>query len=120
MFARSLLAALLILAALPARANDLAGTWLSGDGAVRVRVAPCGAAWCATFLHVSRADGSAIAGERLVFDIHRRGGRWVGTAYDPQRGVTLTAQIESDGDRLQASGCIVGSTLCRTMIWVRP
>lgn len=114
----SVLAGLAVFAA-PARADLTVGVWARGDGAAKVRVSPCGDALCAVNVWI-RNPGSENVGDRLIMKLRTvRPGVMEGSAYDPQRNLTLSSQITLDGDRMVTRGCVLGGLICRTASWTR-
>lgn len=115
-----LLSAGLPAAAGPARADDIFGTWKRGDGKALVKIAPCGDAICATNLWIKdpRAQNENV-GDRLVFRIAEKGGRWDGTAYDPQRKLSFTAKLEAGAATMTTTGCMLAGIVCNTTRWTR-
>lgn len=117
-----LVSAALLTFAVPAAADtdDIFGTWLRSDAAARVRMAPCGDAICAINVWIRDADKQdENVGDRLVFRIARKADAWHGTAYDPRRGLNLTATLKASGDRMETTGCALGGIICRTTQWTR-
>lgn len=103
-----------------AAASDIFGTWLRDDGNARVRVAPCGAAICATNLWIRdpKKQGEKV-GDRLEFNIRQAAEGWRGQAYDPQRKLTFSATLSAEGDAMTTKGCMVAGLICRTTTWQR-
>ena len=102
-----------------AAASDLFGQWQRGDGNVRIRIASCGDALCATNTWVRDQASGEKVGEKLVFSISQKGDGWAGSAYDPQRKLTLSARLKVIGNRLVSSGCAFGGIICRSVDWTR-
>ena len=122
MHARFLAACTLIVAGTPvaASADDIYGTWMRGDGAAHVRIGPCGDAICATNTWIRNPDqqGEKV-GDRLIFKIHPDKQGWSGTAYDPQRQLSISARLKAAGGHLTTSGCVMGGMLCKSTRWTR-
>jgi uncharacterized protein (DUF2147 family) len=112
-----------LLAADPAVAGDdgIFGTWIRGDGAAHVRIAPCGTEICATNLWIKDPQKqNERIGDRLIFKIAPNGDEWAGSAYDPQRRLSLSARLKVLArDRMMSSGCVLGGLLCRATQWTR-
>lgn len=103
-----------------AASDGIFGAWLRDDGAARVMVAPCGGAICATnvWIRNPQEQGEKV-GDRLVFHIKPTSDEWTGSAYDPQRKLSLSARLKALGDRMTTSGCVLGGLFCRTTKWTR-
>ena len=122
-------AVLLLVVSLPAAAGsaqagntagDIFGTWKRGDGKALVRIAPCGGAICATNIWIkdARAQNENV-GDRLVFRIAQDGGRWHGTAYDPQRKLSFSAKLKAEAETMTTTGCMLAGIVCNTTRWTR-
>lgn len=103
-----------------AATNDIFGTWIREDGAARVRIAICGDAICATNLWIKNPErqGEKV-GDRLVFKIVPKEAGWVGSAYDPQRKLSLSARLKVNGDGMVSIGCVMVGLLCKSTKWTR-
>jgi uncharacterized protein (DUF2147 family) len=108
------------IAALPscAFANTLLGDWQRGDGNVRIRIAACGDSLCATNTWVKDSSGEKV-GEKLIFAVTQQGDGWAGSAYDPQRKLTISTKLKVIGKRLTSSGCVLSGVICRSVDWMR-
>ncbi|MBB5751513.1 DUF2147 domain-containing protein [Prosthecomicrobium pneumaticum] len=118
---RPLLAFAVALVAGPAIAAepDPRGIWARDDGNARVRIAPCGAALCATNLWIRDTSKGEAVGDVLIMDVEPAGATLRGTAQDPKRGLRYSIRISRSGDRLQTRGCMLGGLLCKTVGWSR-
>jgi uncharacterized protein (DUF2147 family) len=108
--------------AVPASAapDDIFGTWQRGDGAAHVKVASCGDAICATNVWIKDPNKQdENVGDRLVFKIMPKRNEWVGSAYDPRRGLNLKAILKASGGSMVTTGCVLGGLLCRSTKWTR-
>lgn len=120
-------AALVAMAALPApgaaAADGIAGAqaeWARDDGQVRARIAPCGAAICATNTWVRNPEGDERVGDKLVMTLTPVDStHWTGTAFDPKRHLTFSMAMSVAGDRLTTHGCVLAGILCRDVGWTR-
>jgi uncharacterized protein (DUF2147 family) len=93
---------------------------MRGDGAARVKMAPCGEAICATNVWIKDpVKQSEKVGDRLVFKIAQKGDGWTGSGYDPQRKLSLSATIKAYGDNMTTTGCVLGGMICRSTQWTR-
>jgi uncharacterized protein (DUF2147 family) len=109
------------IAALPssAFANTLLGDWQRGDGNVRIRIAACGESLCATNTWVKDSGSGEKVGEKLIFAVTQQRDGWVGSAYDPQRKLTISTKLKVIGKRLTSSGCVLSGVICRSVDWMR-
>lgn len=109
------------IAALPscAFANTLLGDWQRGDGNVRIRIAACGESLCATNTWVKDSGSGEKVGEKLIFAVTQQGDGWSGSAYDPQRKLTISTKLKVIGKRLTSSGCVLSGVICRSVDWMR-
>lgn len=121
MFLKSMLAAIMSVVTFHnAFASDLFGQWRRGDGNVQIRIAACGAALCATNTWVRDETGREKVGEKLIFkNLSQNSDGWVGSAYDPQRNLTVSTRLKLVGNRLVSSGCVLGGVICRSVDWTR-
>lgn len=111
---------LLGLAAAPALAQDVTGTWLRETGASRVRFAKCGEAMCGTISWLRDPSGPAKLGQRIFYDMKSSGaGKWSGSAFNPEDGKTYSGTMSLAGDTLTTSGCVFGGMICRSVKWSR-
>lgn len=101
-------------------ASDPSGVWMRGDGNARVRIAPCGGNICATNVWIGDTSGGENVGDRLVLTVSAGNeGKLVGTAYDPQRGLTYSMEMTIKPRQLQTRGCVLGGLLCKSVNWSR-
>jgi uncharacterized protein (DUF2147 family) len=108
------------LSAACAFADDIFGTWMRDDKAARVTVAECGTSICATNVWIRDPQRQhEKVGDRLVFQVRRRGDSWTGTAHDPQRDLNFSATLHAEGAEMTTRGCMFGGLVCRTTNWVR-
>jgi uncharacterized protein (DUF2147 family) len=119
------LAAALVLAISPAFAQsgpdygDALGNWSRDDGNAKVRLAPCGAALCATNTWIKDPASSEKVGDRLEMTLRPSGAQsWKGTAYDPQRQKTYDMTMSLKGGKLNTRGCLL-TVLCKNVGWTR-
>lgn len=116
-----LFAAALLLAASPALADPVEGTWKTrpdDNGHFgHVRIQPCGPAFCGTLVAAFDGAGTEIAspniGKRIVWDMAALGGGAYGDGkvWSPDRDKTYNAKMQLTGDSLAVSGCVMG--ICR-------
>ncbi|MBV9556224.1 MAG: DUF2147 domain-containing protein [Pseudolabrys sp.] len=113
-------AALACMLTTPAHAGDIFGTWMRGDNAARVTIAPCGNHICATNVWIRDPAGqNEKAGDKLVFQISQKDGGWSGTANDPQRGLNFDATLQAEGNSMTTRGCMLAGMACKTTHWTR-
>lgn len=101
--------------------DEIFGNWSRGDGAARVKVAPCGSGnICATNIWIKDpVSQKEKVGDKLIFTIKADNEAWAGSAYDPQRKLNLSAKLKASGDSMVTTGCIVGGLICRSTQWAR-
>lgn len=129
---KMLFTACLLLAATPALAQDVKGTWLSESGETRVKIAECGASLCGTitWLKDPRKDvqnekeslrSRDLVGVRMMYDIKPNGtNAWAGKLYNITDGKTYTGKMETSGaSALKLSGCVLGGLICKSQTWSR-
>ena len=134
---RTAVAALIAAAALagPALADsqgDLAGiggVWRNPKNSVHVRISPCGDSACGVVVWASpkaQADArkggtESLVGPQLFRNFApQKAGVWRGKVFVPDLNMTLTGIAEPRGaDALRARGCLLGSVLCKSQVWVR-
>ncbi|MCU4180385.1 DUF2147 domain-containing protein [Bosea sp. BH3] len=118
---RSGCAALALLAGIAtASAQEVAGVWERETGASRVRFAKCGEALCGTIAWLKDANGPAKLGQRIFYDMKPNGGgKWSGSAFNPEDGKTYSGTMTLSGETLTTAGCILGGLICRSVKWSR-
>ena len=106
MHSRLFIAAAALLALAPpvlAQPDDIFGNWSRGDGAARVKVAPCGGNICAINTWIKDPAGQKEkVGDRLIFT-----------------NLTFSAKLKATGDSMVTTGCIVGGLICRSTRWTK-
>jgi uncharacterized protein (DUF2147 family) len=103
-----------------AGSDDIFGDWSRDDGAARVKVANCGGNICATNTWIKDpVKQDEKAGDVLIFTIKPANGEWSGSAYDPQRRLTISAKLKATGESMATTGCIVGGLICRSTRWAK-
>jgi uncharacterized protein (DUF2147 family) len=120
---RALITMLICAAASVAAASEardgIIGDWARGDGAARVRIAPCGGALCAINTWIKDPSGGEHVGDRLVMKVSGGGSSMSGTAYDPQRKLSYSLQIDYGAQSMQTRGCVLAGIVCKTVGWTR-
>ncbi len=67
----------LLLTTAPGLADEVLGTWLRDNGALKVKFEPCGDAVCGNVVWLKPgSESKAKIGQRLCFDMHRHAPRW--------------------------------------------
>ncbi|MCH9807746.1 MAG: DUF2147 domain-containing protein [Alphaproteobacteria bacterium] len=95
------------------------GNWSRGDGNARVRVDKCGSKICATNTWI-RNPGQEQVGHVLVMDIKKKTNTtWKGTAYDPQRKISVSMELSVGEQSMTTSGCVFAGMLCHSTNWTR-
>ena len=102
-------------------ADDVVGTWLRDNGAVRVKFEPCGDAICGNIVWLkSGSDSKAKVGQRIFFDMRPDGANsWTGKAANPDNGSIYSGKMSVEGSTLSTSGCIIGGLICKSANWKR-
>lgn len=95
------------------------GTWARGDGDTKVRIAPCGGAICATNIWIRDPASSEKVGDVLEMKLSGEGSVFKGTAYDKQRNLTLTFEMDIANNSLTTKGCVLGGFICKSAAWSR-
>ncbi|WP_158011612.1 DUF2147 domain-containing protein [Sphingomonas turrisvirgatae] len=121
------MAALLAGAAPPQQGIE--GVYQNAHRTIRLRLAPCGDALCATVVWATdkaRADarkgsGRELIGSQLLTDLRPTGpGKWRGKAYVPDLDRRATATVvRTRVDELRVSGCVLGGLICQSRHWGR-
>lgn len=106
----------------PAKASNdrIVGNWARGDGDARVRIAPCGDALCAinTWIRDEAKSGEHV-GDRLVMKVSGDGESLSGTAYDPQRQLSYSLEINVGSQSMRTRGCVLAGIVCKSVEWTR-
>ena len=123
-----------------ASAADPFGTWLTGDGKARVRLAPCGGAVCGSIVSLKEpidpetgrpktdkhnADAGKrsrpMIGVRIVLGMKPSGAdKWAGQVYNAEDGKTYTGYLTLTGaSTLRLEGCVLGGLICKSQNWTR-
>ncbi len=96
------------------------GNWARSDGKTRIRVEPCGAAFCGVNTWVRHGDSGEKVGDTLVANLKEAGAdRWSGAAFDRRRNRHYTMRVHVVGRRMTTEGCILGGMMCQSMGWSR-
>jgi len=132
LLASTLVAGMLAAAmAAPARAQEMAGTYLSQSGETRVRMSPCGGGFCGTIVWVSKPGNDVnnpdaakrdrpLVGLQMISNMKPNGsGGYTGSLYDYTSGKTYSGKATPTAGGLQLSGCVLGGLICRSQSWTR-
>ena len=111
----------LLLTTAPSLADEVLGTWLRDNGALKVEFEPCGDAVCGNVVWLKPgSESKAKVGQRLFFDMHPDGiNSWTGKAAAPDDGSIYSGKMSIEGATLSTSGCIVGGLICKSANWKR-
>jgi uncharacterized protein (DUF2147 family) len=114
-----------------AQAQDASGTYLSQSGETRVRISPCGAAFCGVIVWVSKPGNDVnnpdaakrdrpLVGIPMIYGMKSTGaGAYTGKLYNYLNGKTYTGKLKVSGSELELSGCVLGGLLCQSQTWKR-
>lgn len=117
--ALAILTLVLLATSAPAIAQSPYGIWARGDGNTRVKIAPCGAKICATNTWIRNRSTEKV-GHVLVMKVKKiAAGLWKGSAYDPQRKLTISMQMKVRRRSMITSGCVIAGLLCKSTNWTR-
>jgi uncharacterized protein (DUF2147 family) len=127
-----LIALLAFLLAPPALAGDPQGVWLNDAQTLRMRISPCGAAFCGTlvWLREPRNDGynpdpvkrgQPLLGMRLLSGMMPTNApnEWKGSAYGPEDGRTYVETMTLKNGSLLTQGCVAGGAICHSAAWTK-
>jgi uncharacterized protein (DUF2147 family) len=132
-----LAAAALVWSAVPSKARDAFGLWLTKDRDAKVRIADCGGSLCGTIVWLSQPidkETKKPATDKMNPDPARRSrpmlgirifgmqpagaNRWTGTIYNADDGKTYSGSLELlDPSRLKIEGCL--GPFCDHEVWTR-
>lgn len=103
----------------PSVADEVLGTWLRDNGALRVKFETCGDAICGNIVWLKPgSDSKAKVGQRLFFEMQPTGANsWTGKAANPDSGSIYSGKMSVKGSALNTSGCIVGGLICKSANW---
>jgi len=118
---------LLMLTAIPApllassaAATQLTGNWTRDDGAVRIKIAPCGANLCAVNTWVKNPNGKEHVGDELILTLQPVSDSVLkGQAYDVRRKMQFNMTITVQSASMRTSGCVVLGIVCKSVDWSR-
>lgn len=102
-----------------AESEGILGNWARGDGNARVRIAPCGGALCAINTWIGDPSSGEHVGDRLVMKVTGSGPSMSGTAYDPQRKLNYSLEINYGPQSMKTRGCVLAGIVCKSISWTR-
>jgi len=125
------------LAVVPAEAEDMIGTWLTGQGDAHIKLSKCNAKMCATIAWIKNPIDAKtgkppvddknpdpakrsrkLLGLRIFAMDEEPGGAWSGPIYNADDGMTYKGRLSPHGDNeLEVQGC--AGTLCGSEVWTR-
>lgn len=131
--------ALACLFALPARAAEPVGVWLTEGGRSRIRIADCAGALCGTIVWLKEPNDAQgrpktdrnnadpalrnrpLIGLTILISMKPNGpDKWSGQVYNAEDGKTYTANLMSQGpNAVRLEGCVFGGLICKGQTWSR-
>jgi uncharacterized protein (DUF2147 family) len=123
-----------------ALAADPIGTWLTQNGASRIRLADCGGAVCGTIVWLKEPNdpdtgkpkldknnsdaskrGRPLIGVQIVLGMKAAGAdKYSGQVYNAEDGKTYSGNLTySGGNSLQLQGCALGGLVCKGQTWTK-
>ena len=125
------------LAILPAKAQDMTGTWLTAQGDAHIKLSKCSAKMCATIAWLKNpvdaktgrppADDKnpdpakrsrKLLGLRIFAMDPEPSGAWTGPIYNADDGMTYRGRLSPRGDNeVEVQGC--AESLCGSEVWTR-
>jgi len=115
------------LAAASAPAASIDGHWMNPAHTVIVRLGPCGNQLCGTVTWATeqaqkdaRTGVDKLVGAQLLTGFQQsKKGYWKGKIFVPDLNIRVTGKIQPLGARqLRVSGCALGTSLCRSQVWI--
>lgn len=121
----------------PAGAAEPAGVWLSADGDVKMKVAPCGGGICSTVAWLKSPNDASgkpktdknnpdtskrnrpIMGSPIIVGMKPDGAnKWSGHIYNAEDGKTYSGSFKLTGaNSAEIEGCV--AIFCKTKAWTR-
>jgi uncharacterized protein (DUF2147 family) len=127
--------------ALPARAADPTGVWLTDEDDARVRIYAFGQALCGTVLSLKEPNDPEtgkpkldkfnkdpskrtrpVVGSALMSGLNPKGApdQWEGSLYNPEDGNTYIGILTLESLlTLKLQGCVLGGLICKSETWKR-
>ena len=106
-----------------ASAAPIEGQWKNPKGTLTVKVAPCGAAYCATIASASQRnrEKGRTPGTRVLTDLKPIGnGTYKGRAFEPHRDIAGSATVRQAGpDVMIVRACAIAGVICKEQRWRR-
>lgn len=107
------LAAAIAMAATPALADSIVGTWLRPSTNTLVNFAPCGADFCGT------VRNGEFRGQSIGTMSGGDDGRYNGRITDLSNGNSYRGKARVSGNTMKLQGCVAGGLICRGEDWQR-
>ena len=85
----------------------------------KVKIAPCGGKLCATNTWIRPGTSGEKAGDVLVMSVKKDGEAYTGSAFDPQRNLTVSMTMTVKPQTMVTRGCVLGGILCKSVKWSR-
>lgn len=111
---------------------DLGGVWLTQSGDTRVRLSPCGPAYCGVIVWTRNGGndeknpdaakrGRSLTGVQMISGMKKGGdGNYAGELYNYLDGKTYTGKMTPISEtELQLKGCVMGGLICKSQTWKR-
>jgi len=108
------------------------GVWLTSSGDTRVKISPCGGAWCGVIVWTRNGARDAknpdpakrdrsLAGVQMISGMKRGAdGNYSGQLYNPMDGKTYTGKLQPvSATELKLKGCVMGGLICKSQTWTR-
>lgn len=112
--------------------SDIGGVWLTQSGDTRVRVSPCGGAWCGVIVWTKNGGqdeknpvpalrSRSLNGVQMISGMKPGGdGGYSGQLYNYLDGKTYTGKMQAvSPTALQLKGCVLGGLICQSQTWSR-
>jgi len=103
---------------------SIEGRWTNPDHSVIVDIAQCETDLCGTVQWATeqaqqdaRKGTPTLIGTQILTNLQQEGAIWKGKLFVPDQDLRAEAKIESDGQQLKVSGCVLG--ICKSQLWVR-
>src|SRR5437868_14601019 len=111
-----LISTALLLTTGPGLADEVLGTWLRDNGALKIKFEPCGDAVCGNIVWLKPDfESKAKIGQRLFFDVHPDGANsWTGKVA-PNDGSIYLGKMSIERAALKI--CTVDGLICRSTTW---
>jgi uncharacterized protein (DUF2147 family) len=95
------------------------GAWARNDGGSKIRIQPCGKAFCAVNTFIRDPQSEEKVGDVLVMTLEDKGESLSGTAYDKRRNKSYNISVSVKNGSMTTRGCIMAGLLCKAEAWTR-